>query len=86
MQFVYGLISDNGDGSGSMWWFKDEKLVDWLLDRDEEQWYQNEGSPAETLKFPDGFDIDSVGFSFTTVEEIAAMYDIDVSEILGEKQ
>jgi len=35
MQKVYGLISDNGDGSSSIGWFKDESVVEHLLENDE---------------------------------------------------
>lgn len=32
MQKVFGLVSDGGDGSSSVLWFRDEKVVDSLLD------------------------------------------------------
>lgn len=65
---VYALISDNGDGSASIHWFKNGELVDKLLDDDPEYWYLNEGSPAETLLFPDGTDVESFGFVFSDDE------------------
>lgn len=66
VQKVYGLISDSGDGSSAILWFRDDKTVDRLLDEDTycEQFYGNEGSPAETLTFPDDLDLNSIGFSF----------------------
>lgn len=66
MQKVYGLISDNGDGSASMHWFRDKDVVDKLLNDDENcgQYGQNEGSPAETLTFPDEFNLETCGFTF----------------------
>jgi hypothetical protein len=63
MQKVYGLISDNGDGSSSMYWFKDKSIVENLLENDE-SFYANEGVAAETLVFPDDFDLISAGFWF----------------------
>jgi hypothetical protein len=66
VQKVFGLISDGGDGSSAVLWFRDEKIVDRLLEDDQhcEQFYANEGSPAETLTFPDDLDLDTIGFSF----------------------
>ena len=68
MQKVFGLVSDGGDGSSSILWFRDGKIVDRLLGDDNaysEQFYANEGSPAETLTFPDDLNLDTVGFSFS---------------------
>lgn len=70
-QKVFGLISDSGDGSSSLRWFKDQALVDRLLEDDGfcEVFYANEGCPAETLVFPDDFDLDSVGFVFDSAQD-----------------
>lgn len=68
MQKVFGLVSDGGDGSSSILWFLDEKVVDNLLNDDSEyteQFYGNEGSPAETLTFPDDLNLVTVGFTFS---------------------
>lgn len=64
MQKVYGLISDNGDGSSSISWFKDKSIVENLLENDE-SFYANEGVAAETLVFPDDFNLGSAGFYFS---------------------
>lgn len=64
---VYGLISDNGDGSASMHWFRTKEKVDEMLDEDnghENYWSANEGGPSETLSFPIGLDLSKVGFRF----------------------
>ncbi len=61
MQKIYGLICDSGDGSARVVWYKNRKTVDDLLD--EEEYFQNEGSPSETLTFPDDFDLEAAGFS-----------------------
>ena len=65
---IYGLICDNGDGSASMHWFKAKHLVDTLLNGDPESWGANEGDPAEILTFPEGFDFESCGISFSDDE------------------
>ena len=73
MQKIYGLTSDNGDGSCSVCWFRDKSKVDRLLDTDDELWAeqfnQNEGGPAERLEFPDGLDLEACGFSFSDDED-----------------
>ena len=38
-QVIYGLICDNGDGSGSMQWFRNLDLVEQLLE--ENDFYAN---------------------------------------------
>lgn len=65
-QVVYGLNKDNGDGSGSVLFFRDRALVDRLLDVDQyEEFYSNEGSPAITLTFPADLDLVACGFRFS---------------------
>jgi len=75
-QKVYGLTRDNGDGSGSIIWFRDKEVVDRILDEDselegwvQEAFYANEGSPAVELTFPDDLDLNSVGFRFRDDDE-----------------
>lgn len=68
MQTIYGMISDNGDGSGSMHWFRNFELTEVLGEKDPEQWGSNEGSPAETLTFPDDLRLEDCGFSFSDSE------------------
>lgn len=65
-QIVYGLNKDNGDGSGSILFFRDRTVVDRLLDVDQhEEFYANEGSPAITLTFPADLDLTACGFRFS---------------------
>lgn len=61
MQIVFGLISDNGDGSSSLRWLRNADIVDALLE--DEDFYQNEGSPMR-FEFPDDLDLKACGFSF----------------------
>lgn len=73
MQKVYGLTSDNGDGSASVHWFRDKTVVDNLLDCNSDKWADqfnmNDGGPSETLEFPDDLDLEACGFSFSDEEE-----------------
>ena len=66
-QTIYGLISDNGDGSASMHWFRTKEKVDELLDEEtgeESYWAANEGGPSETLTLPADLDLEKAGFHF----------------------
>lgn len=64
-QKVYGLTADHGDGSSGIRWFQNVELVEKLLNRDDEVYYGNEGSPAITLTFPDDLDLVACGFRFS---------------------
>ena len=66
-QKIFGLISDNGDGSASMHWYRSEDKMNEMLDTDnghEEYWSANDCGPAETLTFPAELDLEKCGFSF----------------------
>lgn len=64
-QTVYGLLRDCGDGSSVINWYRDASEVRRLLDNDDENaYYANEGSPSETLIFPDDLDLEKCGFTF----------------------
>ena len=66
-QTVYGLISDNGDGSASVHWFRTKAKVDEMLDEDnghDNYWAGNEGGPNQTLTLPADLDLKKAGFSF----------------------
>jgi hypothetical protein len=62
-QTVYALISDGGDGSSSIHWFRSRDTVDEMLDEDNghQHYWTNEGSPAATLTFPADFDLAAAG-------------------------
>ena len=67
-QVIYGLISDSGDGSSCIKWFKDKRIVDFVLSDDYEyndSYYANEGSPSAILTLPDGLDLKNAGFRFS---------------------
>ena len=64
-QIVYGLASDNGDGSSSIRWFKNKNIVDDLLENDHETYGCNEGCVSEQLTFPAELDLKACGFCFS---------------------
>jgi hypothetical protein len=71
-QTIYGLISDSGDGSSSIVWFRTQEQVDKMLDEDngyESYWAANEGGPSETLTFPADLDLEECGFYFLNDED-----------------
>lgn len=70
-QTIYGLISDNGDGSASMRWYRTQAEVDYMLDEENgyEHMWDNDGCAAEVLTFPADLDLTKCGFSFDTVDE-----------------
>ena len=52
-QTIYGLISDGGDGSASMRWYRTQAEVDHMLDEDngyEDFWAANEGSASRSFR------------------------------------
>lgn len=61
---VYFVTSDNGDGSSSVHWFREDQLeaLDVLLE-EEESYYSNEGTP-DYITLPDDFDLSTLGVSF----------------------
>lgn len=63
MKIAY-VVSDNGDGSASVRWFKNAAKAQAVVDNDLncDQFGQNEGS-INTLTLPDDFDLDSLGLS-----------------------
>lgn len=65
-QKVYGITSDNGDGSSSIHWFRSQEKVDALLADDDqcETYGMNEGY-AEELTFPDDLNLETCGFRFS---------------------
>ena len=72
-QTIYGLISDNGDGSSSMRWYRTQSEVDHMLDEGNghKEILNNysDGQCPETLTFPADLDLTECGFSFATIEE-----------------
>jgi hypothetical protein len=65
---VYGVISDSGDGSGCLLFFKDLVLLKKIMEEDPETFYANEGSPAVTLNLPDDIDLKEVGITLDDEE------------------
>jgi hypothetical protein len=61
---LYYYVQDNGDGSASVLWCKQEHYIDLLHEFDEhpDVYGGNEGS-ASFLVLPDGFDVDTLNIS-----------------------
>ena len=67
-QKIYGIVSDSGDGSSCMHWYRSIDKVDEMLDPrngHENYWSSNEGGPAEILDFPNDLDLEACGFTFS---------------------
>lgn len=67
MKEVHIVITNCGDGSNSLRWFKSTSYED-LCDLDErtgdyETWGSGEGVQITTLTFPDDFDLSTLGLS-----------------------
>lgn len=63
-QKVFGVVYDQGDGSATIRWFRDEATVTKLVEN-EQEYYMNEGEVAYTLTFPDDLDLRTCGFTFS---------------------
>jgi len=71
-QTIYGLISDSGDGSASIRWFRNKDDIDFMLDEEnglEQFWAANEGGAAEILTFPTELDLSKCGFTFDDIKD-----------------
>jgi saccharopine dehydrogenase-like NADP-dependent oxidoreductase len=64
---VHIVITNNGDGSNGLKWFR-RTSYEQLLDLDEvtgdyEMWGSGDGVQIKSLSFPDDFNLDSLGIS-----------------------
>lgn len=74
---VHLVICNNGDGSSSIDWIIDQKVLDKieeLADEGDEAFASGDGFDYQTLTFPDGFDVDGWlrenHISLTTYEDV----------------
>ena len=72
------VITNNGDGSNSIEWVTDDKVIDRmedLADDGDERYASGDGLQVNTLLFPDGFDIQAWirmnSLSLTTIESMS---------------
>lgn len=68
---VFLVLSDSGDGSHAINWFKDttlEQLYE-LERKDPERWSSGDGLQYEELNFPDNFDFEVLGVRYWANEE-----------------
>lgn len=69
---VFALVCDCGDGGSFVAWFKNEKLVNHILDNNIEGFQGNEGIvPAYT--FPSDFDFNRAGIRFVDKYHISLL-------------
>ena len=68
MQTIYGMISNNDDGSATMWWFHTMPDADLMEEKCPEMWACSEGI-SQVLTFPDNLDLELCGFRFNTMED-----------------
>lgn len=60
MKTIYTVISDNGDGSASILWVLDEKVLDKmeeLASDGDERYASGDGLQVNTLRFPEDFNL-----------------------------
>lgn len=58
---IYNVITNSGDGSNSVRWVMDAKVIDLmdeLADQGDETYASGDGLQVNKLVFPDSFDID----------------------------
>lgn len=62
---VYLVISNNGDGSSSIQWFKNTtiKELELMEEEDPELWSSGDGLQIQELTFPDNFNFEEIGVS-----------------------
>lgn len=68
-QTIYGMLPDGGDGSCSIWWFREKPDVNRMEELYPDTWGCSEGI-AQTLTFPDDIDLEKCGFSFSTMADV----------------
>ncbi len=73
---VYAILTNCGDGSSCIRWFNDryvtEEDLEALEENDPETWGSGDGLQCTTLTFPDDFDFEEAGISFSSYEEAFA--------------
>lgn len=58
---LFAVITDNGDGSNSIWWVTDPQVLDKmqeLADDGDDQFASGDGLQVRSYRFPEGFDLD----------------------------
>jgi hypothetical protein len=63
---VFLALSDNGDGSQSINWFKDVTIeqLEKLEEDDPDTWGSGDGLQYQELDFPDNFDFEALGVHY----------------------
>jgi hypothetical protein len=74
---VFLVLSDSGDGSHAINWFKNttlEQLYE-LERKDPEVWSSGDGLQYQELEFPDNFDFKALGVRYWADEEVFEEFD-----------
>lgn len=74
MTTVFATLKNYGDGFSGICWFDGrevciEELLE-LAEYDPETWAGGNGLQVDALVFPEGFNFDACGITFTDIEEI----------------
>lgn len=84
MQTVYYIVTNNGDGSNSVEWYKDiyftkEQLVEAAELDKYDSYASGDGVQITTLQFPDNFDLNTIqGINWkTTLPGVYEVYTYD---------
>jgi len=77
---VTTVLSDCGDGSSRIHWFKEVELEDLykLEEASPETWGSGDGLQYKELNFPDSSDFDSIGITFTDYQEALDRVQCDI--------
>ena len=66
-QTIYGVTSNNGDGSASIDWYRNKDLLDEFMNSSSPKWkeeYNMSDGYAAVLTFPANLDLENAGFYF----------------------
>jgi hypothetical protein len=71
MQTIYLVLSDCGDGSSTINWFRNTTLerLHNLADNFPDRWSSGDGLQFQELTFPDDFDFEAIGVKYWANED-----------------
>jgi hypothetical protein len=76
---VFLALSDNGDGSQSINWFRDVTLeqLEKLEQSDPDRWSSGDGLQYQELNFPDNFDFEALGVDYWLDASGEEIYEVE---------
>lgn len=71
MQTIYLVLSDCGDGSSTINWFRNTTLeqLQKLEEKNPNRWSSGDGLQYQELTFPDNFDFEAIGVKYWANED-----------------